>query len=125
MQPLHLRLRDGKLQEQQSSKNVKTLSEAVSISKGFEKNRNTLLAMRNQNGGNESRMCTRSGVIVNAPAVNDERTAPENDSILAAIEGQMHQLHEIVSAIASSDTRGAVRKSPRLPRCYRSGTFTA
>ena len=78
MQPLHLRfavcgLRDGKLQEQLSSKNIKTLAEAVRISKEFEKNTNTLLAMRNLNGDNESRICTQSSVQVNAPAVNMRR----------------------------------------------------
>ena len=113
-------LRDGKLQEQLSSKNIKTLAEAVRISKEFEKNRNTLLAMRIQNGDDESRIGTQSSVKVNAPVV-DDKTATEHDARLAAMEGQMHQLHEMVSAIASSEARGTVGKPRRLPRCYRCG----
>lgn len=116
-------LRDTRLQEKLSSRNVQTLTEAVRIGKEFEKTKNAVLIMRGQSndlGGAVAQIQTGTGG--STTTVSDGDAVQTNDDRISAMENQLREIHQSVAAIASSTKpESDVRRPRRLPRCYRCG----
>ena len=116
-------LRDARLQEKLSSQNSQTLTEAVRVSKEFEKSLNAVLTMRGQfddAGGAVAQMQADTGS--NTTAVSNGSVTQKNTDRISAMENQLREIRESVAAIASSTKfESDVRGPRRLSRCYRCG----
>lgn len=113
-------LRDTRLQEKLSSKNIQTLAEAVRVSKEFEKNRNAVLTMQRDAGEVGGAVSQSQADMGSGTTANRDWAGQGTADRISTIESQLREIKESVAAIATTRTSEGP-KPARLPRCYRCG----